>query len=554
MTPLSQLARLLRITRVFVRHDLDEFVRAVHLFRPYRLLLRAVTFRWIAGAHRPRGERLREALEELGPVFIKFGQMLSTRPDLLPEDLAKELARLQDQVPPFAGESARAIVESALGAPVDQLFRTFEITPVASASVAQVHRATIADGTEVAVKVLRPGIASVIDRDLALLDTLARLAERWWPEARRLKPREVVEEYRKTIHDELDLMREAANASRLRANFENSPLLYVPAIYWDLTRPNVMVMEHISGIPISNVAELKRAGVDMRSLAHRGVEIFFTQAFRDGFFHADMHPGNIFVSPDGQYRAVDFGIMGTLSERDKLYLAENFLAFFNRDYRAVAEAHVRAGWVNRDTRLEEFESAIRAVCEPIFAKPLKDISFGRLLLRLFQTARRFNMEVQPQLVLLQKTLFNIEGLGRQLYPELDLWETAKPYLEQWSRTQFGPDALFKTLKREAPRWWRMLPESPAVAFDLLRKAGQGELSLHWQSAELEKMRRELRMHHRRLLLAVSGSGLLIAAAVVISFGGHVLASWGSVAAWVCAAAGLFLIATALPRKTGSETG
>jgi ubiquinone biosynthesis protein len=548
MTPLVQFGRLLRITRVFVRHDLDEFVRAVHLFRPYRLLLRAVTFRWLAAGPRPRGERLREALEELGPVFIKFGQMLSTRPDLLPEDLAVELAKLQDQVPPFPGGQAKQIVEQALGAPLERHFRSFELVPAASASVAQVHLATLADGTDVAVKVLRPGIEPVIERDVALLDTLAFLAERWWPEARRLRPREVVDEYRRTIHGELDLMREAANASRLRANFEGSPLLYVPVVYWDLTRANVMVMERITGIPISNVAELKRAGIDMKKLAHHGVEIFFTQAFRDGFFHADMHPGNIFVSPEGQYRAVDFGIMGTLSGRDQQYLAENFLAFFNRDYRAVAEAHVRAGWVSRDTRLEEFEGAIRAVCEPIFAKPLKDISFGRLLLRLFQTARRFNMEVQPQLVLLQKTLFNIEGLGRQLYPELDLWETAKPFLEQWTRAQFGPRAFLNSLRREFPRWWSMLPETPAAAFDFLRKAGSGELSLHWHSVELERLRRELRAHHRRLLLAVTGSGLLVSAAVLLALGGPGLGVWAGMAAWLIAGTGLLLLVSAWPRR------
>lgn len=546
MTPLSQFRRLLHITRVFVRHDLDEFVRAVHLFRPYRLLLRAVTFRWLTGAARPRGVRLREALEELGPIFIKFGQMLSTRPDLLPEDLAVELARLQDQVPPFPGDDAKRIVEQALGAPLATTFRQFDLTPVASASVAQVHLATLIDGTEVAVKVLRPGIEDTIERDLALLDTLARLAQRWWPEARGLKPVEVVDEYRRTIHDELDLMREAANASRLRANFEESALLYVPQVHWDLTRTNVMVMERISGIPVSNVAALRQAGIDMRTLAHHGVEIFFTQAFRDGFFHADMHPGNIFVSPEGQYRAVDFGIMGTLNERDKHYLAENFLAFFNRDYRAVAEAHVRAGWVHRDTRLEEFESAIRAACEPIFARPLKDISFGRFLLRLFQTARRFNMEVQPQLVLLQKTLFNIEGLGRQLYPDLDLWETAKPFLEQWTRRQFGPQAMLDTLRREFPRWWRMLPETPAAAFEFLRKAGQGDLSLNWHSTELERLRAEMRAHHRRLLLAITGSGLLVSAAVVLAFGGG-LNFWAAAAAWLLGGAGLASIAASWPR-------
>jgi len=548
MTPLSQIGRLLRITRVFVRHDLDEFVRALHLFRPYRLLLRVATLRWSTASARPRALRLREALEELGPVFIKFGQMLSTRPDLLPDDIAMELARLQDRVPPFPGEAAESIVAEALGAPLDQLFRQFDTQPVASASVAQVHYAVLQDGTEVAVKVLRPGIEHTIERDLALLQTLARLAERYAPDTRRLRPREMVNEYSKTIHAELDLMREAANASRLRANFENSALLYVPKIYWDFTRTNVMVMERITGIPISNIAALKEAGVDMKQLAHNGVEIFFTQAFRDGFFHADMHPGNIFVSPEGQYRAVDFGIMGTLSERDQHYLAENFLAFFNRDYRAVAEAHVRAGWVDSDIHLEEFEAAIRAVCEPIFAKPLKDISFGRLLLRLFQTARRFNMEVQPQLVLLQKTLFNIEGLGRQLYPDLDLWETAKPFLEQWTRAQFGPGAFIKTFQREFPRWWRMLPETPAAVFDFLRKAGNGELSLHWRSAELDKLRHEMRAQHRRLLMTVTGSGLLISAAVLLAMGGVSTSSWFSPVAWLLAGAGLLLLLFAWPRR------
>jgi ubiquinone biosynthesis protein len=544
----AQAGRMLRITQVFVRHELDEFVSAIHLFRPYRLVLRVcMPWRWWRRPTRPRALRLREALEELGPVFVKFGQVLSTRPDLLPDDIAEELSKLQDQVPPFPGEQARAVVERAYGAKLENYFSAFDLTPIASASVAQVHIARLHDGTEVAVKVLRPGIEPVIERDLELLYVLARLALRYWPDARRLRPLEVVEEYSKTIHGELDLMREAANASHLRANFEGSSLLYVPKIFWDYTRREVMVMERIHGIPISNVHALRDAGVDLRQLAHNGVEIFFTQAFRDGFFHADMHPGNIFVTPDGQYRAVDFGIMGSLSDADKHYLAENFLGFFNRDYRAVADAHLRAGWVPADTRPEEFEAAIRAVCEPIFARPLKDISFGRLLLRLFQTARRFDMEIQPQLVLLQKTLFNIEGLGRRLYPELDLWETAKPFLEKWTREQYGPRALLRTLKRELPRWLRALPESPGTLFEILRKTGRGELEIRWRSQELERLRRELRGNHRRLWLAVVGGSLVISAALLA--GGPVPHWLGvSIWTWVLGLSGAGLVAMAWPGR------
>jgi ubiquinone biosynthesis protein len=478
--------------------------------------------------------RLREALEDLGPIFIKFGQMLSTRPDLLPDDISAELSRLQDQVPPFPGAQAITVIEQALGAKIDTLFRNFNPVPVASASVAQVHFAELPDGTPVAVKVLRPGIAPVIERDLELLYIIARLARRYSPDMRRLRPVEIIDEYSKTIHGELDLMREAANASQLRANFADSKLLFVPSIYWDLTGTQVMTMERISGTPISNIPALKQAGIDLRRLAYEGVEIFFTQAFRDGFFHADMHPGNIFVSPQGQYIAVDFGIMGTLSDRDKRYLAENFLGFFNRDYRTVAQAHVHAGWVAADTRLDEFEAAIRAVCEPIFSRPLKDISFGRLLLRLFQTARQFNMEVQPQLVLLQKTLFNIEGLGRRLYPDLDLWDSAKPFLEKWMRDQVGPRAFLRNLRRELPKWSQLMPELPVLMHDLLQKGGRGELVFNWKSADLERLRRETRGHHRRLLLAVAGGSLVISAAVVLGLGtafpgwlGVPFISWGS---------------------------
>ncbi len=551
MTQLSQIGRMLHITRVFVRHDLDEFVTAIHLFRPYRLLLRWLPWRWWPRDLAPRAVRLRQALEELGPIFVKFGQMLSTHPDLLPDDIAEELAKLQDQVPPFPGEISCAIVERSLGGPLSQFFSEFQREPLASASVAQVHTARLHDGAEVVVKVLRPGIEPVIERDLQLLQTLARLALRYSADVRRLRPLEVVGEFNKTLHDELDLRREAANASRLRANFEGSPLLYVPKIHWDYTRREVMVMERIHGIPISQIDALKNAGIDMRQLAHHGVEIFFTQAFRDGFFHADMHPGNIFVHRDGRYCAVDFGIMGSLGERDKRYLAENFVAFFNRDYRAVAEAHVRAGWVPPGTRVDEFEAAIRAVCEPIFAKPIKDISFGRLLLQLFQTARRFNMEVQPQLVMLQKTLFNIEGLGRRLYPDLDLWVTAKPFLENWMRERLGPRALLRTLKRELPKWWELMPQIPALMHEVLARAtpGEGLPGLGGQRArEIEILRRQLRGNHRRSYFAIAGSALLVSSAVAFGTGASVGNNEPLVFGWITAAIGAVLLIRAWPGR------
>ncbi len=506
----AQFGRLLRITQIFVRHDLDEFVQALHLFRPYRLMLRLMPWRWFRSSPAPRARRLREAREELGPVFVKFGQLLSTRPDLLPEDIAEELSRLQDRVPPLPGAQAIEVIEGAYGGKLDHYLRAFDPQPAASASVAQVHFAELPDGTPVAVKVLRPGIGVVIERDLALLYALAGLAQRYWPDARRLRPIEVVDEYSRTIHAELDLMREASNASQLRANFVASGLLYVPRIYWELTRTDVIVMERLSGIPVSNIGALKEAGIDLRRLAHNGVEVFFTQAFRDGFFHADMHPGNILVSTSGQYLAMDFGIMGTLTDRDKRYLAENFLGFFRRDYRAIAEAHVRAGWVASDTRMDEFEAAIRAVCEPIFARPLKDISFGRLLLRLFQTARRFNMAVQPQLVLLQKTLFNIEGLGRRLYPDLDLWQTAKPFLERWMRDQVGPRALLRNIAKELPKWSSVLPELPALFYDAL----QHSAAAAGDDREIDRLRQEMARSLRRLALHMAGGGLMLGAAII----------------------------------------
>ena len=426
-----------------------------------------------------RGQRLREALETLGPIFVKFGQILSTRRDLVPLDIADELAKLQDRVPPFASELAVAEVERSLGQPLGKLFSEFQTTPIASASIAQVHLARLHDGSEVAVKVLRPGVERAIARDVALLDTAAGLVERWWRDGRRLKPREVVAEFARHLDDELDLMREAGNASQLGRNFAGSTLLVVPAVYWDFCAQRVMVMERMHGTPISQVQTLREKGIDIPALARAGVEIFFTQAFRDGFFHADMHPGNILVATEGEkrgrYVALDFGIMGTLTEVDKNYLAQNFIAFFNRDYKRVAQAHLDAGWVPAGTRVDEFEAAIRGVCEPIFARPLKEIYFGRLLLRLFQTSRRFNVEVQPQLVLLQKTLLNIEGLGRELDPDLDLWQTAKPFLERWVREQVGWRALVRNLRREAPFWATTLPQIPRLVHRALAEERSSEL-------------------------------------------------------------------------------
>src|SRR5262245_27704117 len=420
-----------------------------------------------AGSKRrtPRGVRVRQALETLGPIFVKFGQILSTRRDLLPLDVADELAKLQDRVPPFPAELAAAEIERSLGIRIPDTFASFQREAEASASIAQVHFATLKDGRDVAVKVLRPGVEKAIARDLALLETAAGLIERT-AEGRRLRPREVVAEFARHLDEELDLMREAANGSQLRRNFAASTLLVVPEMHWDLCSERVIVMDRIRGVPISQTRVLREKGVDIPALAKAGVEIFFTQVFRDGFFHADMHPGNIFVATDGEtkgrYIAVDFGIMGTLSDRDKKYLAHNFLAFFNRDYRRVALAHLEAGWVPAGTRVDEFAAAIRAVCEPIFARPLRDIYFGKLLLRLFQTSRRFNVQIQPQLVLLQKTLLNIEGLGRELDPELDLWRTAKPYLERWMSEQVGWRALLRRAREEAPGWGVMLQELPRL--------------------------------------------------------------------------------------------
>jgi ubiquinone biosynthesis protein len=468
-------SRLLQIQRVLVRHGLDDFVRATHLYRPLRFLFYLSPWTWFQRRHgATRAERARLALEELGPIFVKFGQALSTRRDLLPVDIADELAKLQDRVPPFPGELARASLERSYGCNLDELFTAFSIEPLAAASIAQVHVATRRDGREVVVKVLRPGMRAQIGGDLEVMDALAALAERWWPEARRLRPVEVVRDYRQTVLDELDLMREAANASQLRRNFAASQLLYVPEVHWDLCRGDVMVMERIHGVPIGDLATLRARGTDFRRLAENGVEIFFTQVFRHNFFHADMHPGNIFVIVDDpaapRYAAVDFGIIGTLSVRDQRYLAEIFLAVFDRDYRRVAELHIECGWVPPATRVDEMESAVRTICEPIFDRPLGEISFGTVLLRLFAALQRFDGQIQPQLILLQKTLLNVEGLGRQLYPELDIWKTAAPVLRAWQRERMSPRTLLRDLRRGLPDVLAVLTSWPALARAALERA------------------------------------------------------------------------------------
>lgn len=518
----SQALRLVHINLVLLRHGLDEVVFATHLFRPIRFLIYLSPWYWFRRDRSAYPVRIRRALEDLGPIFVKFGQILSTRRDLLPDDLAKELAKLQDRVPPFPGSAARTIIEKAFGKPVEELLEEFDENPLASASIAQVHTARLKNGKRVVVKVLRPNIEKIIRRDVDLLFTIARLAEKYWKDGRRLHPMEVVQEYEKTIFDELDLMREAANASQLRRNFLNSEVLYVPEIYWSLTRQNVLVMERISGTPVGDTETLRQQGIRMKLLGERGVEIFFTQVFKHNFFHADMHPGNIFVEPNGRYIAVDFGIMGTLTEEDKRYLAENLLAFFNRDYKRVAQLHVESGWVPKETRVEEFESAIRTVSEPIFEKPLSEISFGHFLLRLFQTARRFDMEVQPQLVLLQKTLLNIEGLGRQLYPELDLWTTAKPFLERWMDEQIGRRALLKKLKANLPAITEQLPDLPIKLNKIIEEASSGRLEIQWQSDELVKLRQDIRKNHHNMVTVISGSVLMSCGIILMVFGSTAL--------------------------------
>ncbi len=528
----SVFSRIVHIQRVLVRHGLDEFVEATHLYRPLRFVFLLSPWTWFERRRaESRGERLRLALEELGPIFIKLGQALSTRRDLLPLDIADELAKLQDQVPPFDGTLAKASIEASFAQPFAQIFARFDERPLAAASIAQVHLARLTEAAaklcgapadaDVIVKVLRPGMREHIQRDLEVMHALAGIAKRNSTEARRLRVDEIVDEYEKTILDELDLMREAANASQLRRNFEGSDLLHVPQVYWDFCRVNVMVMERIQGVTISDMATLRRLNANIPLLATNGVKIFFTQVFRHNFFHADMHPGNIFVLVDDparpRYAAVDFGIVGTLDLRDQNYLAENFLAVFDRDYRRVAELHVESGWVPRNTRVDEMESAIRTVLEPIFNKPIKDISFGTVLLRLFDISRRFDMRIQPQLILLQKTLLNIEGLGRELYPELDIWQTAAPILREWMRERMSLRTQLKHIRRQIPDVLTVARALPALAKVAVQHAQDG--TLKWGAEEeLAALRKEIRASERRR----SGTTL----AVALGLGGLIWLGFG----------------------------
>jgi ubiquinone biosynthesis protein len=517
--------RLIRIQRILVKYGLDEIISATHLLRPLRFFFYLAPRRRDRSA--PQGERIRLALEELGPIWVKFGQAISTRRDLLPPDIASELAKLQDAVPPFPTEQALAILDAAYEQPVDEVFERFDREPLAAASIAQVHTARLPDGQEVVVKVLRPGVREKIEQDLEVMRTIAALAARYWEHGKRLKPMEVVSEYEQTIYDELDLMREAGNAAQLKRNFEGSDMLYVPEIYWDYCRPEVLVQERIHGIPISDMDALRAAGTNIERLAENGVEIFFTQVFRHNFFHADMHPGNIFViveDPENpKYAAVDFGIVGTLNPEDKQYLAENFLAFFERDYHRIARLHLDSGWVPEDARIDQLETAVRTVCEPIFNKPLSEISFAQVLMRLFRVAQRFNVEIQPQLILLHKTLFNIEGLGRELYPELDIFKTARPVLRQWMDEQIGARAMIGDLRENLPQLRQALRELPGVLRELSERAKAGDLALDLRSAEIGRIRAELEGQRRqRYWLVIAATSLLAGTLVLTLYGSPVI--------------------------------
>ena len=545
---MDQFLRLLSIQRVLIKHGLDEFIFATHLFRPFRFVFYMLPWNWFGRKQGPRAERMRAVLEELGPIYVKLGQILSTRRDLMPEDIANEFAKLQDSVSPFSGKIARKIIETAYEKNLDEVFLEFDETPLASASVAQVHRAVLKDGREFIIKVIRPDIEKLIRRDVALLHMLAEKAEKYYPKGKALRFTGVVDEFEKTLLNELDLQREAANASQLRRNFTGEEQYYVPEIKWELTKRNVLAMERVSGISVRNVEALREAGVDLKWLAEFGVEVFFTQVFRDNFFHADMHPGNIFVVPAQANKptivnVIDFGIMCSLTEFDQHYLADNFMAFLNRDYHRVAALHIESGWVPKGTRLDELESSIRSVCEPLLDRPMREISFGELLQRLFQIARSFNVEIMPQLIMLQKTIINIEGIGRQLYPELDLWKTARPQLERWMDERIGIRGLIKGAKINIPKLIDRLPDLPNRAIDVLDRLYDGKIEMENKSKEIHELRREMRVYNQRTVLAVVGSGFLLSSAIIYALDNTTHGAFLSVpiVSWLLGFAGMMLM-------------
>ncbi len=536
--PLRQGWRLLTITATLSRYRLDEVARSAHWFRPVA---------WLTPGRRDskalsRGERLRLALQELGPVFVKFGQVLSTRRDLLPLDIADELAKLQDAVEPFPGAQAQAIIEAQLQQPIDSLFNSFQQQPLASASIAQVHAAELKDGQSVVVKVVRPGIKQRIRQDVSLLRTLAGLAQRYHPEGQRIRPLEVVHEFETYIFDELDMQREAANASLLRRYHQHSRDVYIPKIYWSYCKQHVLVMERVHGIPIKDKQTLQERGFNLERLAKRGIRLFYTQVFRDNLFHADMHPGNLLVAEDNpddpRIIALDFGIVASLSPKDLYYIGENFLAIFEQQYRRVAELHVEAGWVPADTRLDEMEASVRTVCESSFTRPLNEISFGEMLLKLFQVARRFKLTIQPQLIMLQKTLLNIEGLGRDLYPELDLWAVAKPELEAIVRHKRSPAATLKALRRRLPMLLERTPDMPELIHQTLKKAVAGELETRLRHPQLDELPNLLKQQRRATGLAIFGGALLISGVLLLDYRSGPVILNIALPSWLCFLAAL----------------
>ncbi len=543
---LRQFARALKVSAILVRYRLDELLQEAHLFRAMQVARLFTVLSRARVADLPRGERLRLALQEMGPVFVKFGQILSTRRDLLPPDIAEELTLLQDRVPPFPGEEAQAIVEHALGDKVENLFAAFDREPLASASIAQVHAATLPDRSEVVVKVVRPGVEKQLRRDIDLLLYLASLLERYWDGSERVRPRDIVEEFETYVFDELDMQREAANASALRRNFDDSGELYIPEVYWPYCKDRVLVMERVSGIPVNDIEALQAAGVDLPKLARRGIKVFYTQVFRDNLFHADMHPGNIFVDvsnpADASFIAMDFGIVASLTPKDLHYIAENFVALFNRDYFRVAKLHVDAGWVPPETRLDELEAAVRSVGEPNFTRPINEISFGKLLMKLFQVARRFNLQIQPQLIMLQKTLLNIEGLGRQLHPDLDIWAVAKPELESIMREKHGFDQTARRLADRMPGWIGKAPEMPGLVHEFLRQATSGQLRTRLESADIEAIRRLQERGERQRWRGTTGAAVLVSGALLTAFeAAPLLVSGWSVPGLTLMAAGGWLL-------------